>query len=49
MWGIIFSNNFSGRKRTGKQKIWRGKKSSSKTKNEQQIRYFEREVLRLMC
>lgn len=48
MWGIIFSNNFTERKRMGKQKIWRGKKSSSKTPSEQQIRYFEMEVLRLM-
>lgn len=49
MWGIIFSNNFSGRKRTEKQEIWRGKKSSGNTKSEQQIRYFERKVLQLMC
>lgn len=47
MWGIIFSNNFSGRKRVEKQEIWRGK-SSSKTKSEQ-MGYFAREVLMLMC
>lgn len=35
MWGIIFSNNFSGRKRVKKQKTWREKKRSSKTKSEQ--------------
>lgn len=48
MRGIIFSNDFSGRKRVEKQKIWR-EKSSSKSKSEQQMRSFAREVLRLMC